>query len=287
MSYCARKLLRSPRAQRGVTLVELLVTASISAMIVGGLSSVIRTSVESKAALQQQNELSREASFAMDRIIRVVSHSRRLLLPLADNPATAWRDHVREQTVPPSPPEAGSLWATATLAVTLPLYSDLDFNGIPDADNDGDGQIDEDTGGDQHNDFGVGIYQIDDNGDGLVDNSFSDTDDDESFAGWDEDPINGIDDDGDGSADEDSAADANGDGCPGVCGVDDDGDGVVDEGASADDDEDGAVDEDWFDAVVFYLDGGTVQRAIPVPWDETGAGGITGRDFLVSDLATG
>ncbi|MDH3509066.1 MAG: MSCRAMM family adhesin SdrC, partial [Gammaproteobacteria bacterium] len=168
----------------------------------------------------------------------------------------------------------------------LPAYSDLDFDGFPDADNDRDGQIDEDIGSDSNNDIASGIYLIDDDGDGGVDESgLYYYDDDEFSAIIDEDPVDGIDDDGDGTIDEDPPADANGDGCDGLCGVDDDGDGAIDESVTSDDDEDGASDEDWYDSVVFYLNGRTLRERTPVPWDETGAGGITGRDFLTSDIA--
>jgi len=285
------KGLRSQRgpqgAERGFTLVELLVTAAISGLIVAGLSGMIQASVASKNSLDQRLELLREAEFAMDRMTRAVANSRLLLLPLADRASTNWPEHIREQTVPASPPIGSSTLATAVLAVTLPLYSDLDFDGFPDADNDRDGRIDEDIGGDRDGDLASGIYLIDDDGDGAVDESgFFYFDDDEFNAGIDEDPVNGIDDDGDGSIDEDPPADANGDGCDGLCGVDDDGDGSIDESPTADDDEDGASDEDWFDPVVFYLGGSTLRERTPVPWDETGAGGITGRDFLTSDIAS-
>lgn len=277
---------RAGRCERGFTLVELLITATISALIVAGLGSVLNASMRSKASLEARMDLTRQASFAMERMVRVAGHSRNLLLPLADRASTTWPEHIREQTVPPSPPIGTSTLATAVLAVTLPLFSDLDFDGFPDADNDRDGRIDEDIGSDRDYDFEDGIYLLDDDGDGSVDEGFTGYDDDE-FGGFSaEDPINGVDDDGDGSIDEDPPADTNGDGCAGVCGVDDDGDGNVDEGANTDDDEDGASDEDWFDPVVFFLSGSILQERTPVPWDETGAGGITGRDFLISEIAS-
>lgn len=285
MSVCRRRALR--HTQRGVTLVELLVSAAMASVIVVGLSGFVRASLQSKAALEQRLDLQQQADFAMDRMVRAVSGSRRLLLPLADNPATNWPEQIREQTVPASPPIGSSTLATAVLAVTLPAYSDLDLDGFPDADNDRDGRIDEDSGGDVVGDSAGGIYQIDDDGDGLVDESLLlYYDDDEGNLIIDEDRQDGSDNDGDGSTDEDPPADTNGDGCSGRCGVDDDGDGSVDEGSSADDDEDGASDEDGYDPVVFHLSGGTVRERTPAPWDETGSGGITGRDFLTSDIAT-
>ena len=222
----------------------------------------------------------------MDRMVRAIRDTNQLLLPMPDKPDTDWRENVREETVPASPPEGSSTKATAVLALTLSAAVDLDADGFPDADNDRDGRIDEDLPPDIANDFDPGIHLIDDGGDGSVDEGFlADWDDDERLNNSNEDPINGIDDDGDGVIDEDPGADNNGDGAPGQAGVDDDGDGQVDEGNSADDDEDGTVDEDWLDVVVFYLQGDTLVERHPVPWDETANGFVSGRDFLISEIA--
>ena len=123
--------------ERGFTLIELLVTAAISLLIIAGLTQIIQATVESRAVLGERTDLTRQASFAMERMVTAVSHSRRLLLPLNDNPGTNWPEHIREQTVPASPPIGSSTLATAVLAVTLPAYVDLDFDGVPDADDDG------------------------------------------------------------------------------------------------------------------------------------------------------
>lgn len=276
------------RRQRGFTLVELLVTAGISLVIVAGLGGVIQATVASRAALDARLEITREATFAMERMVRAVAHSNRLLLPLADRASTNWPEHIREQTVPASPPIGDSTLATAVLAITTPMYVDLDFDGFPDADNDRDGRVDEDPGADWSYDLAGGLYLIDDDGDGLVDESGSFyNDDDEYNLVADEDPLNGIDDDGDGSIDEDSPADADGDGCPGICVIDDDGDGQIDEGAATDDDEDGVSNEDWYDALVFYLDNGVLKERLPVPWDESGGGIVSGLDYVLSDLTEG
>ena len=275
--------------QSGVTLIELLVSVAVSLVILAGLAGVVRTTLGSNAAVEQRLDLLRQAQFALDRMARAVAHSRALMLPLADNPATNWPEHIREHTVPASPPAGASTLATAVLAVTLPTYSDLDFNGFPDADNDRDGRIDEDPGADRSNDVAGGIYLIDDDGDGAVDETGFFSSDDDEQGGTDEDRADGADNDSDGSIDEDPGSEANGDNCAGLCGVDDDGDGSIDEGGffgGGNDDEDGATDEDWYDPVVFYLSGGTLRERTPVPWDETGIGGITGRDFLTSDIAT-
>jgi hypothetical protein len=219
----------------------------------------------------------------MDQMVRMVSHSRLLLLPMNDKPLTNWLENVREETVPPTTPTDDSTKYTAVLAVTLPAFVDLNGDGFPDADDDKDGRIDEDLGEDIHYDLNAGIVLIDDNGDGAVDETIS-IDDDETNSIEGEDPINGIDDDNDGNVDEDPSANMNEDGCPGFCGVDDDGDGSIDEGSVDDDDEDGQADEDWYNALVFYLDNGVLKQRTPVPWDESGGGIVSGLDFITSDI---
>lgn len=273
------------RSQFGFTLVEIVVVVVILAMVVVGLSSIIENSLQSRDYVAARSELMRDAEFAMNRIVHAVSHSPRLMLPLPDNPGTGWPENIREQTVPPSPPVGGSTNATAVLAVSLPAYSDLDFDGFPDADDDRDGQVDEDPYGDLTFDTAPGIYQIDDDGDGSVDeNGFTWWDDDEQ-GGGDEDPVNGLDDDNDGQIDEDPYRDINGDGAAGVAGVDEDADGIIDEGDFRDEDEDGQTDEDTYNPLVFYLNAGEIIERTPVPWDENGGGVVSGLDFIVSTIA--
>jgi type II secretory pathway pseudopilin PulG len=270
--------------QCGFTLVELLVATTFAALLIVGLGGVVGQVATTRDAVQDRNELTRQARFAMEQMVRSVSHSRLLLLPQVDKPASSWPENIREQTVPASPPIPDSTLATAVLAVTLPAYSDLNGDGFPDADDDKDGLIDEDLGEDVHYDFAPGVYLIDDGGNGTVDEGFS-FDDDEANAIEGEDPINGVDDDGDGNIDEDPSADINEDGCPGICGVDDDGDGSIDEGSVDDDDEDGQADEDWYNVMLFRLQGGLLQQRTPVPWDESGGGLVSGQDFIVSTIA--
>lgn len=277
----------SPAAhQSGFTLIELLISASIAGLLIAGLNGVIGQALTIQGAVSEKNDLTRQARFAMEQMVRAVSHSRLLLLPLNDIPSTTLLENIREQTEPPSAPPAGSSLGTAVLAVTLPAYQDLDGDGFPDADDDRDGRIDEDLPDDKSHDFAPGIYRIDDDGNGIMDYSLSpDADDDESNdLAKNEDSINGLDDDGDGSIDEDPGADNNGDGCPGICGVDDDGDTVIDEGVPQDDDEDGRINEDWYNPVVFYLDNGILKERTPVSWSISG-GLVGGHDFITSDIA--
>lgn len=272
---------RLPRCE-GFSLVEILVAVSISALLLAGLGGVTAHVTAVRDSIRGADEINRQALFAMQQMTRTVSRSRRLLLPLADDPNTAAvTEHIRD-----------SATNGAVLAVTLPADFDLNGDGVPDADNDGDGQLDEDLPADTSNDGAPGILGIDDNGDLDTDPvSAAADDDDESWtAAQGEDPLNGVDDDGDGSVDEDSGADSNGDGCPGNCGVDDSataatGRGQIDEAGTQDDDEDGSDNEDWYDPVVFYLVGDSLIQRMPVPWDTSGDSVVNGRDYIESVIA--
>lgn len=274
-------------AQSGYTVIELVVSMGIAAMMLVGLQQMLSTGISAMDDVKERTNLARQGRFAMSRMVDAVHGSPRLLIPLSDNPATAFNENIREQSVPASPPQSGSTLATAVLAVTLNRALDIDGNGVFDADNDDDGRFDEDLPADTQNDGKAGIRDFDDDGNGIKDFWLSPAgDDDESNdRSQSEDVINGIDDDGDGSVDEDPGADNNGDAAPGIAGVDDDGDGSVDEGNVNDDDEDGQSDEDWFDPVVFYLQGSAVIERRAVPWDENGDSVVTGRDFVESTIA--
>lgn len=275
------------RPIRGFTLIELLVALALAALLLTAMSGLVSNALGTDELVAERNELQRDARFALERMVRAVSHSRKLLLPQNDNPNTNWPEHIREQTIPASPPIGNSTFATAVLAVTLPEYVDLDADGFADADDDRDGKIDEDLPNDVHHDFEPGIMLVDDDGDGSVDEGFG-WDDDEGGA-FNEDPFDGIDNDGDGSIDEDPPSDNNGDGCPGLCGVDDDSDGTIDDGSDDNDDEEGSEFEDGYDPVVFYLDGDLLMERIPVPWNEDGNsspdGPNDGRDVVASTIA--
>lgn len=273
-------------SQRGFTLVELLVSMAMAVVLLASLAS---TGFVIDQSRNQQNSiaaLNRAADFAIRRMQLATGDSNRLLLPLHDRPGTTYSENVREQYVPAAAPSAGTTLDTAVLAVALGAASDLNFDGVADADNDGDGLLDEDWPSDQTNDGKAGIANLDDDGDGSVDEGalFGYVDDDEESS-FDVEAVNGLDDDDDGSIDDDTDADMNRDGQAGIAGVDDDGDGSVDEGNRDDDDEDGSVDEDWLDAHAFYLVGADLVERLPVPWDANGDGVQDGLDYVESVIA--
>lgn len=268
----------------GMSLVELLIAAPLAALLAAGLGWMVQQSSHAQAVFGAQQALNRDAQFALQRMTLMLRGSR-LVLPLWDNPATARREHVREQTVPASAPEPGSTLATAVLAMSLPAAIDLDGDGFADANNDKDGRLDEDVGADHNNDLEAGIASIDDDGDGSVDEGEQDDDDEDGTK--DEDRSDALDDDGDQSVHEDMHADNNKDGKPGIAGSDDDGDDLVDEGNKDDDDEDDTTDEDWLDTLAYVLQGNQLFERMPVPWDANADGNIDGRDVVASVIAEG
>ncbi|MEQ8659393.1 MAG: type II secretion system protein [Gammaproteobacteria bacterium] len=272
------------RAAAGFSYVELLIAVSIAGLLMAGMDGVIGVTARAMTQVRATTSRHAVAQAALEEMRRAVAGAGRLLVPLADDPGTAGSaENRREQTV-------GTFGVSAVMVVTLDPRIDRDGDGFPDADNDRDGRIDEDWPADNNNDARNGARGLDDRGNLLVDTPLlTNADDDESggllFGAVDEDPLDGIDNDGDGAIDEDTGADMNGDGAPGVAGIDDDGDGSVDEGDPADDDEDGVVDEDWLDTVAFYLNGSNLVQRTPVPWDVDGSGTVTGRDYVESVLA--
>jgi len=255
--------------QTGFTLLELLICLALAAVIILGLSDILSTTMATRNTVAAENALALQAEFAMDRIHRMVHGDVKLLIPLGENGATAWSESVHN-----------------VLALSLPHFIDLNNDSIPDADNDGDGLVDEDLPGDNTNDGAPGIIAIDDNNDGTVDNSgaitpAADNDEDGQAS---EDYLDSRDNDNDGTIDEDFPGDMNNDNLSGKLG-DDDNDGLTDEGAPVNDDEDDLDDEDWLDPLVYYLAGTTLVERLPVPWDENGDSQVTGADYVENILA--
>ncbi|MBT8143240.1 MAG: prepilin-type N-terminal cleavage/methylation domain-containing protein [Gammaproteobacteria bacterium] len=274
----------TPRArQSGFTLVEVTIAMVLMGLLLGAFSTAASAAAKAREQARRQAALTADASLAMQRMVTAVRESPGLMLPLGEDPATGYSESVREQHVPPKPGEEDR---TAVLAVRLAPGIDRNADGIADADNDGDGRVDEDPSDDITNDGESGIRDFDDDHDGSVDEglAFLSKDDDDEDGPDNEDDLNGIDSDNDGSIDEDPSSDWNDDNAPGIAGVDDDGDGLVDEGSDSDDDEDGQSDEDWLDPVVFYLEGSELVERSAFPHDFTGNGSIDGRDFVEATL---
>ncbi|MEO1573862.1 MAG: prepilin-type N-terminal cleavage/methylation domain-containing protein [Pseudomonadota bacterium] len=255
--------------QRGLSLTEVLVALAISAVLYAAVTPLLTTTLQAADAVEARLELTTDTHYALQRMVDAVAQTTRVMIPQVDRPDTEHLENRREGI-------------DALLAVALPHSHDRDADGFPDADNDRDGRVDEDPGEDLTNDGASGIAGFDDNGDGDVDpaTGFGETpgDDDEYRNFENEDPVDGVDNDGDGNLDEDPGADLNGDGSPGVAGTDDDGDGQVDEGDAADDDEDGRSDEDWVDALLYYVEDNVLYEQRPSLTDRNNDGIVDGRD---------
>ncbi|MFV1950794.1 MAG: type II secretion system protein J [Nitrospinota bacterium] len=221
--------------KKGLTLIEVLVSVAVLAIIAGLFTQVIYGALESWRYNNDKDKLLHDGQSAMEMMVNSIRNTKWVLIPIKNN-------NLRD-----------------ILAVSA---------GI---DNDGDGLIDEDPGADITNDGQPGIAGIDDDGDGSVDEGDM-TDDDEMYAGFlkdqsslasvffsfitpdevyaggttlpapdpvDEDCLNWTDSDLDGAYDEDPSGDLYGQGYN-------------------DDDNDGTEDEDWFDPRIFYLKGNTL-----------------------------
>jgi len=109
----------------------MILSVVITGLIMLALMGLVNTATEAGDNVRSSNDLTRQARFAMQRMVRYAGHSRKLMLPLRDNPASNWPENIREQTVPASAPIGDSTLATAVLAVTLPAFVDLDQDGYP------------------------------------------------------------------------------------------------------------------------------------------------------------
>lgn len=231
----------------GFSLVEVLLVLALSSVILVSLGTVVAQGQNSWEVASRRGDMVREASFAIQQMVQAVKSSSRLLLPLAENSSTAYTESQRN-----------------LFAVTLDSALDRNNDGFADADNDQDGKVDEDLGEDNVNDSASGIYGVDDNNDGTTDAEVG-ADDDEDGA-TNEDVHDGADTDGDGGVDEDTSADLNQDGQPFSNPGDDDGDGTAD--------------EDWYDVVLYRLDGTRLIERTP------NLNPANGRSFTERTIAT-
>jgi prepilin-type N-terminal cleavage/methylation domain-containing protein len=166
------------KSERGLTLVELLISIAIISLIAGVSTRMVGGALDSWQHYRGKETLTNAGRLAMERMVAGVRSTTWVLLPLM----------ISDPTDPGYP--ASSYYPRNILA----------FSGM--IDNDGDGLFDEDPYYDITWSNKSGINGIDDNNDGSVDNGFSGADDDEDGI-KNEDPIDGVDNDGDGRVDED------------------------------------------------------------------------------------
>lgn len=230
--------------KKGFTLVEIIMTIALVSILTLGLNGLVGGVYEQWQYGSSRQELMSQGNFAMARIIEAVNATRRMLIPLGENPATAYSEAERD-----------------ILAVTLDPGLDRDVDGFFDGDNDKDGLIDEDIPADNTFDGAPGIIGIDDDNDGFVDEkagtgpclggggvTLADNDEDCRAS---DDHIDGLDNDGDGSIDEDITKENDKAGGNANNDVDNDGDGLKN--------------EDWFDPVVFFVSAAGTQLIERMP----------------------
>jgi prepilin-type N-terminal cleavage/methylation domain-containing protein len=256
---------RGGQSHRGFTLFELLLVLAIAGVLLSAVGGLIGSALRTQTTVRERNDLTRQARFAMGRMVAAVRDTGRLMIPLAENPATAWSESLRDPgvlavTLDPTIDRDADGFADADK--TLDPTIDRDADGFADADNDKDGRIDEDLPGDNNKDFAPGIVGIDDDGDGVADEGGEPNDNDEDGTPT-EDSLDGVDNDGDGAVDEDISSDNNKDFAPGIEGVDDDQDGQIDETPNSNNDEDGSIADDWLDPVVYFLNGTDLVERMP------------------------
>jgi prepilin-type N-terminal cleavage/methylation domain-containing protein len=171
----SRKTLKS---ERGLTLVELLISITIIALIAGVSTRMIGGALDSWNHNRGKEDLRNNARIVMERMVSRIRATTWVLMPLM----------ISDPTDPGYP--SSSYYPRDILAVSGMI------------DNDADGVADEDPFKDIDNNSKEGLKGIDDNNDGIIDVGNTPEDDDEDGL-KNEDPIDGIDNDGDGRIDED------------------------------------------------------------------------------------
>ena len=223
--------------ETGLTLVELIITISVMAIIVSAAIPLVSSSLDAHKQGMARSRLYHDGMLAMERMTQGVRRCTFLLIPNA---------HKTTRGI---------------LAISGYINDDDDyyFNDplFP--------KIDEDMNQDMNEDGFSGIRGIDDDGDGFIDEGVDIEDDDEDGIS-NEDPLDGKDNDGDGNIDEDCGWEADTDGVPGLKGIDDDQDGQVDEGDISDDDEDGSFAETGNIPVIYSFDSGTGTLIESIPF---------------------
>jgi prepilin-type N-terminal cleavage/methylation domain-containing protein len=200
--------------EKGLTLVELLVSITIMVIIAAAAMPLLSASLNAHSGGIARAELYQEGLMLMEKMTSGVRKTTILQIPNNHNPTRNM------------------------LAFSKLVNDDNDFYfGDPLFP-----RVDEDTS-ESFTWWGNGTPGVDDNGDGTIDNGATWKDDDEDGL-INEDDIDGIDNDGDGNIDEDPTSDWDKNAVSGIEGIDDDGNGLVDDEGSTDDDEDGSNNEE-------------------------------------------
>lgn len=158
------KTMNATNAQRGISLIEVTIAIALGAVVMVAINGVAGQTLAVFSATNERDQLNRQAQFAMQRIAAAVQGSSLLLVPQVEDLATTYSESVRN-----------------VLAVGLDPELDRDGNGTADADNDGNGKVNDKLPADHTNDGKPGIIGIDDDNDGTIDeNTASNSDNDEA-----------------------------------------------------------------------------------------------------------
>lgn len=116
--------------KKGFTLVELLISIAIVGMIMGAIYQVVAQTLANYGAAQQSQRVASPGRFALERMVMFVQESDQILAPVT-------MDSTEVLTV--------SERLSDQYINTTHIYK-VDGDGIPDADNDGDGLVNEGSG---------------------------------------------------------------------------------------------------------------------------------------------
>lgn len=117
------------RKNSGFSLIELLITVTILGILVMGLQQVIVGGMTAYDAVKSKQELDNQARFAMERMVMFVQESDEISTP----------DSASNQDILKISERVMDTYDNDTRAY------DIDGDGVPDADNDNDGIVNEDT----------------------------------------------------------------------------------------------------------------------------------------------
>ena len=165
------------KSEKGLTLIELLISIAIIALIAGVFAQLMGGALDSWREGKSRGDLLGTAQIVMERMVSRVRSTSWVLLPLK----------ISDPTDPGYP--ASSYYPRDILAVSANI------------DNDNDGLADEDPGADITGDGEAGIMGIDDDNDGTVDEGTPNDDDEDG--GQNEDRLDIFDNDDDDRIDED------------------------------------------------------------------------------------
>jgi len=84
--------------QAGQSLIELLISITIAGVLLAGMQGLINTALNAETSTHTRNNTVQQGRFAMQMMVQSVRKTRRLMIPLGENPATAYLESDRNGT---------------------------------------------------------------------------------------------------------------------------------------------------------------------------------------------